>query len=420
MIPDKSAMNDPGHPSRSLNDQQLDELLESAEWPQPDADCISRLQTAWDEAIGTYSASPSRVAADAVHAKPVRARLRPVLLAASVLLAFLLGRWTQTDVHESRSADSQDEMDSGQQTAAAQDHTHRGAGPDQNNVVDMPKPKQETMVANEGTQATESVSPSPDKDFSRRRSYSKTLDLQLRVDSVLSCIENESVVDAECVEPLLKYRRESEYLLWQVVQNATGQRRVAAITAIGFIGSSVSVPSLVDTMRSKELRDASLNALKRCADENSLAVFVRQKQDRAVATDFARELTRRSAVRAVPVFLQLITVPECRDLCLPLANDFPAESVDVMLAALDSSLIRDRIAAAVLLGSRTDRNTLQRVVNLMQRYPTRWEPVAVLMWNGSPEAMSILKRMQNNPEQFVILQTASIQLKSFLAQGESP
>jgi hypothetical protein len=93
-------------------------------------------------------------------------------------------------------------------------------------------------------------------------------------------------------------------------------------------------------------------------------------------------------------------------------DDLSPAAIDVTFAAFDSNIVNERIAAAMVLGARSDARTLNRIVAAVRRYPTRWEPAAALMWNGSEEAIRVLNQMQREPALFAVLQTAAVQLQS--------
>jgi hypothetical protein len=422
---ENSEMSNDDLPTGSVPDDQLDRLLRAAEWPEVEAEVIARLENTWKGAVA--EAAPVR------HGPRQTVKLAPVIaagenaehgrlrwihmagLAALVTVAFLAGRWTRSDSNENTSVVENDVPVTDNDRVASNDQNTAAAAdvppvPDGQPVADGEVP----MVADVGTVESDQLKPVPEDSRMRRRTLSKTVLLQQKVDSVLACIERTPGANVTCVEPLMKWRRESEFLLWQIVQNTTGQRRLAAITAIGFVGSDRSVPGLVSGLKTKDLRDASLNAILQCADENSLAVFVRQRQDRGLAEEFVRALIKRPAARSQSVYLKLMTAAESRDICLTVVDELSSEAMNLTFAALDSNVISERIAAAITLGARKDDATLNRIVGLIRQYPTRWEPVAALMWNGSQQGIRFLNQMQRNPESFAVLQTASVQLKSFI------
>lgn len=413
----------------ALTDAALDELLQSVRWREPDAESVGRLQTLWDQQSAAGGDRPARTTpppADRRDQRGLRGLrgLQVLATAVAIVLAWFAGRWSVMDQNAgsevtrtdrgAATAESDDQpafpADSGtaSDSEASASSGMADAGPDEEGT--------DSLMAENPSSASgaRTLVPEPIPDRKRRRALrSRAAALRDSVESVLACIEEQDDVDGSCVEPLLKWRRESEYLLWQVVQNATGQRRLAAVTAIGFVGTSDSVPGLVHSLEDEELRDGALTALQRCADEESLVPFIQQRQDRETAERFLQELIRRPPRKSQPVFLRLVMQPESRALCLAAADDLTAEAVELTVAALESSVVKERIAAAAILGSRTDPRTFARIVSLLRQHPNRWEPVAALMWNGSPPAMTILQQMQRNPESSAVLQTAVVQLQSF-------
>ena len=143
-----------------------------------------------------------------------------------------------------------------------------------------------------------------------------------------------------------------------------------------------------------------------------LAALVVQGGDAATRKELLIELAHRKTPQAALIWLHLVRTPACRDLCLQVVDELSPELVDLLFAELDAPVIDDRLAAIQSLGRRGDDTTFRRTEFLCQNFPHRWEPVAILMWNGSEPAIGLLTRLQKNPERYAVIQTAAIQLKT--------
>jgi len=420
-------MSDQQSQSDLPDDEQLDQLLQGTIWPEADSAVIARLQSVWDDAVETSGADATELispqpqlvrATDVSESRRGVAQhwIRMAIVLGIAVAAFAVGRWSNNGPQKESSIAESDQR---------QDKSPRNPDSDQ-------KPKEPRDVGNgvpgdhpamsdddskmavSDDEPDQSLIPVPEPERSYRRGRSRSAVLRDTVDSVLVCLEKTPDSDSSCVEPLLKFRRESEYLLWQVVQNTTGQRRLAAITAIGFVGSERSVPSLIQGLNEEELRTASISAIQRCADEETLAVFIQQQQDAELAREFVSVLVQRPVSRAQPVFLNLVEQPSTRTVCLNAVKELTPQFLNSVWAALDSRRVSDRMAAVLILGARKDEATVRRIVASIRSHPTRWEPVAALMWNGSPDAIKLLNQMQRDPQLFAVMQTAAIQLQSFV------
>ena len=278
--------------------------------------------------------------------------------------------------------------------------------------TDLQSPDQMLAETQPAAMENSTLQPEPDPLNNKRHRLTQREKMQLQLESVLTCLARQEKVDPSCCRSLLPRRAEFEYMLGEVIRNATGQRQLAAVTAIGFIGTDGSVPGLLRTSATDELRVAAVEAAKRCASEQMLAGLILQTGDAKLQLEFLTELAQRNTDRAVLAWLHLMRSPATRNLCQQAADRLSPTMIDAMFVNLDAPLLDDRIAAIQTLGWRTDLPTQNRILRTLQQFPNRWEPVAILMWNGSEPALKTLVNLQRNPEQFAVLQTAAIQLEA--------
>lgn len=451
----------PERPNADGPEGELDQLLKLAVWPEPGPETIARLESTVRSAMNEAQESaelPSTVtfsrSATSVRNPGTRGAQQSAgssfvtvtVIAASMLAAFWCGRWTgvrqrphQPGISLPTAATDDRDRDSGGLASAASngdstlmkpadDVTSRSKlamapldGTSQPQVsadVATMSPTPKTPVPEIGGHGA--ATPVADPLMSRRSRLSEREQLQRKLDSVLTCLEKEQSAGAVCCRELLPNRAQFEFLLAEVMQNATGQRRLAAVTAMGFVGTDRSVPMLVQSATAAELRTASIAAVKRCASENMLAGLILQGGDRQVMAELAKELAGRTSRQAATVWLHLVRTPASRDLCLELTDELSEPIVSQLFQDLDAPLMDDRLAAILTLGRRSDQATLERVLGLCRQFPSRWEPVAILMWNGSETSLKSLAVIQRNPERFAVLESAAIQLKSFVGPTSDP
>ncbi len=468
MTTDHSERQDPGSAAsgRDSSDDLLDALLQKAQWPEVTPQATRRLEQVVSVAL--QSMVPEVPDAFPKLARPSlrQSSYRWIVAATLIMIAFLAGHWV--GIQSASSSSARDELASGKvdhiagsdgqsanrtfpeqisnrtvdgvsgspvQNQMADERTAaqmRSAATDQV-VAETEKKKTETSAIqlsppnalsnlpdaqagnsmNTGTDALPTPLKPQEDEISHGRPIPRREQYKKQLEAVLACLAEQKEVDQGCVLPLMSKRAEFEYLLWEVIRNSTGQQRLTALTAVGLIGSERSVPMLMKSSAEQDLRSASLSALKRCASEKTLAAFVIQRQDERLAYEFAAELAHRPSHRAYQTWIHLVQNRDARTTCLQAANELRAELVDLMFSTMDAPLVADRVAAAISLGARTDAATRERLAALVKNYPLRWEPVAALMWNASPEAMHVLSLLQNDPQRIAVLQTASIQLSAY-------
>jgi hypothetical protein len=427
-----------GNLPAEVSDEVLDAMLNRAQWPQVSATVIERLQSVFDAAVDDSVPQPLVTSVRPVNEIISSRNVRLQYIAAMVLMlmAFLAGRWSveqfgsrQTEGAASNPSLAELTLDgvSPGQISTTESVVQNSVDAALRSVVavenggDSSSSGMPESGMSSGVSVTELPMPVMDEmpdDASRKRRRPNRVSYREQLDAVLTCLAEQEAADVGCVQPLLLRRSEFEYLLWEVIQNSTGQKQLTALTAMGFVGSRRSVPLLMKTSASNDqaLRAAAIAALKRCADEQTLAGFVLQQQRPELAFEFAAELANRRSEMALQTWFQLVQNPASRMTCLRVSDDLNPELVEMLFAALDASLVADRVSAAISLGSRTDKQTQQRLRGLVQQFPLRWEPVAALIWNGSSEAMQLLSQLQQDQQRFAVLQTAAVQLSAYTKQ----
>ena len=346
--------------------------------------------------------------------------LLAVCALAVVVLAFLAGRWTSPDI-QNEVVTTNGAIDSSDPEVP--EPVLPGTSDPERKPLDLPSKNADRseMMADSTAKSSEvlapetmpdMIQPQPDKLNAKRYRLTQRERMLFQLDSVLTCLADNKSVDAACCQTLLPRRAEFEYMLGEVIRTATGQRQMAAVTAIGFIGTDGSVPTLLKTSKQESLKDKAIAAARRCSSEQMLAGVVLQPSDESLKKEFLTELAQRKPRNAVLAWLHLMRSPETRDLCLQVIDEVSPALIDAMFTELDAPLLDDRIAAILTRGRRTDKPTQNRIMQLAQQFPNRWEPVAILMWNGSEPAIKTLTQLQRNPERFAVLQTAAIQLEA--------
>lgn len=394
-------------------ESELDLLLSEAKWPEADDETLSRL-----EAV-TASALKERGEILTTPVKPPmelrsRAQARWMVVAVAIAgmgLAFLAGRWTAHLERQSEIALKQLDLNPAmvvEPNAAPEPMGGTGTAEEKRPSVPFTSDTQKKSLADN---QPKTQAPSADPVSAKRKRLSQRDRMMEQLDSVLACLEEGQQAEA-CCRPLLPRRAGFEYLLAEIVRTATGQRQTAAIAAMGVVGSDGTVPLLLKLSERPDLRATALQSVQRASSEQMLAALILQGADALIRKELLTELAHRKSPQAASIWLHLVRTFECRDLCLQVVDELSPELVDLLFAELDAPVIDDRLAAIQSLGSRVDQATFRRTEVLCQNFPHRWEPVAILMWNGSERAMGVLAGLQRNPERYAVIQTAAVQLEA--------
>ena len=399
-------------------DAELDLLLSEAKWPEADAETLMRFSALTTTALqesGEDLATTNRPFTEVKSRQPKRWMVIALSIAGMVL-AFLAGRWTtQSDRQNDIVAKPQELNPSKVTVTTAVPEQMAPSGDTENKksvtsfMVDTPKG---SLASNQDGKLT----PTADPVSAKRKRLSQRDKMKQQLDSVLACLEEGQKAEA-CCQTLLPRKAQFEYLLAEIVRTATGQRQTAAIAAMGCVGSDGTVPLLLEIAEKPDLRTTAVQSVKRASSEQMLAALVVQGGDVSTRKELLIELAHRKTPQAAFIWMHLVRTPDCRDFCLQVVDELSPELVDLLFAELDAPVIDDRLAAIQSLGRRGDESTFKRTELLCQNFPHRWEPVAILMWNGSETAMGFLARLQKNPERYAVIQTAAIQLKTATGAG---
>lgn len=397
---------------------ELDLLLSKAKWPEADDEMLARLGAMTLTALQETEVVPTKLVKPPIEWKSLQQK-RWIAMAVSMtgmILAFLAGRWTTLSEQKNGIVVKPHELSPSKvvETSALPEQMAPSVDTEEKKSVgpfmsDTPK---ESLVSNQSGKLT----PSADPVSAKRKRLSQRDKMKQQLDSVLACLEEGQKAET-CCQTLLPRKAQFEYLLAEIVRTATGQRQTAAIAAMGFVGSDGTVPLLLKFAEKPDLRTTAVQSVKRASSEQMLAALVVQGGDAATRKELLIELAHRKTPQAALIWLHLVRTPDCRDLCLLVVDELSPELVDLLFAELDAPVIDDRLAAIQSLGRRGDESTFRRTELLCQNFPHRWEPVAILLWNGSEAAMRLLARLQKNPERYAVIQTAVIQLETATGAG---
>lgn len=392
---------------------ELDLFLSEAKWPEAGDETLARLGAVTSAALkepGKNLKAPIKPQKELITRLPGRWTVVAVAIA-GMILAFLAGRWTTSLERQSGIVVKQQDLNPAkvvEPTPLPERMGQSGNVVEKNPVVPFMGDTQKDSLADN---QTGKLAPSADPVSAKRKRLSQRDKMKQQLDSVLACLEEGQKAEA-CCRTLLPRKAEFEYLLAEIVRTATGQRQTAAIAAMGFVGSDSTVPLLLKISEKPDLRTNARQSAKQASSEQMLAALTLQGGDALIRKELLIELAHRKSPQAASIWLHLVRTFECRDLCLQVVDELSPELVDLLFVELDAPVIDDRLAAIQSLGRRVDEATFRRTEYLCQRFPHRWEPVAILMWNGSEPAMGVLARLQKNPERYAVIQTAAVQLEA--------
>ena len=399
-------------------DAELDLLLSEAQWPEADAETLMRLSVLTTTALQESGEDLAMTVKPLIAIKSDLQNPWVVIAVsiAAIVLAFFAGRWTTQSDRQNEIVAKPQELNPSKviETTLLPDQMAPSGDTEGKKSVTplMGDTSKESLANNQSGKLT----PSADPVSAKRKRLSQRDKMKQQLDSVLACLEEGQKAET-CCQTLLPRKAQFEYLLKEIVRTATGQRQTAAIAAMGFVGSDGTVPLLLEIAEKPDLRTSAVQSVKRASSEQMLAALVVQGGDVATRKELLIELAHRKTPQAAFIWLHLVRTPDCRDLCLQVVDELSPELVDLLFAELDAPVIDDRLAAIQSLGRRSDESTFKRTELLCQNFPHRWEPVAIMMWNGSETAMDFLTRLQRNPERYAVIQTAAIQLKTTTGAG---
>lgn len=377
----------------SPDDGELDRLLHQARWPQPRDEQTARLGDHWRRM--QFARRRRRLA------------FGGLAIAASILLiaAILTGRDSAT-VRLEVASDSDDHPTEAPQPSTAPPKVapspiHQPSRPTDRAVRSRDPNLYEQVILMRTT--------------AKRRPRAAAINREDRavlVDELIDVMAKNPQADVEeRLNSLHANLPRTERLLWKIVRQAGGERRLGAARLLSRIGTPRSLMVLVELASDPATHAAAVLGLGRLAADHDLAQLVVVEPDAGLRRQLLRMLLARETPESVGLYLAFVNEAASRSEALGVLAAMKGPPAELLLGYLESPQRPVRLAAALALSRVPDPAVVERLCASVWGIG-RQEVLIALLLNRSDQAAGCLNQARENLYLVASVQAAEQQLHS--------
>ena len=382
---------------RHWSSLQFDQLLGEADWPDPDADAVNRLHRHWWSLRVTKGTGVSQT----------RFLVRVAAVAAVIVLA--VGSWwlLRTDpapglpvapvVPHPGPAQIADDADTGNRTTP---------DPDTGDVAD-----DEVVIA-------ESTNSRPATPYElllvrsvERRSQEPPVEAEPVVESPIEqFVANPDADTAAFVASLDVDRAAFEQELLEMIENVPAEQQSRIIHVLEYVASSASILPLIELSRSEETRRDAVRALTLLADVEVIAGLASSEFDEESRQQYLAELLSRQNEEALTAYLDLLMDRPTRNSALAVLDEETMPPVRLLFGFMRGPNYSRRMAAAIVLGRLDQPDVTEQLIRLTRSQFNRQEAFVGLLVSPDERAGRFLSIAHQDQTMIAAVTSAQLQL----------
>jgi len=401
-------MSDPERQLPQSGDRELDDLLRQAAWPEPDPAVVERLRGHWRSLV----------------AERRRRSLRRWMSAAAAAVLLGVGSWLfwprppqnevaipaapprnrELPVTDRNRASSPDfgverRADGASEAPAAQETEYVWSRP--------ATAYQEFVLA--AVQRGRPARPAARADSISETGSQPEVD---PLEKVLQSLIADPAADVATVAQSLMPRRAFyERQLLERLPRAPADGKIASIQLLAYLGSSRSVPALLQLSRSRETHAAAIRAVMPHADAVLLADLIRREPAHGLQRELFIALMSRGQSPALAVYLELVSEPGTRDQALAALDAVPHPPVELLFGFLNGAEPGQQLPAALVLGRLNGPQITQRLIQQALSNIHQQPALIALLANHSDEARRFVSLAQRDQSLFAAVHSARLQFQ---------
>jgi hypothetical protein len=232
------------------------------------------------------------------------------------------------------------------------------------------------------------------------------------IEELVAALAKDPRTDIE--KHLASLRRHSARLerqLWKVARQGQEAERVGAARLLARVGTSRSVPVLMELAGEPATHEPAVLGLARLGGDRDLAELAAIEPDAALRRQLLALLLARGTSEAVARYLNFISVPGSRAEALDVLAGTERPPADVLLAYLESPQGSTRTAAALALSRISDPAVVERLCDFVWTIG-RQEAIVALLLNRSRQAAGCVNQARSNLYLVASVRAAERQLAS--------
>ncbi len=416
------------------DDRELDRLLGQAQWPEPCAEQIARLADHWRRIV-----------------RRRRMRLACGALAAASLLAVGMGVWqfrgagvppeanvvvknppetSDVAVDPPRDDDREQSQAPTIESPAAlpqivSDPVNRASAPRDANLYEQ------VLL---GVASPQSVQPRPPQAKAPRHKQT----VEEAVEQLVAAFAEDAEADANAdagtspkadvdgktvasvTESMARVRREAgrcERMLWAIVSQGKGERRMGAARLLTRIATPQSLGVLVDLMKEDGIGSIAAEALGRLTNTGDLARLAGAARESILRQHLLELLLERRNGEAIGLYLGFVNHGGMRDDALAAVAQMDDPPTDLLLAYLENPQRSVRLAAAQALARVADPEVAVRLSGPVLDGVGRQEALVALLLSRNEQATGVLNAARQNLYLVASVRAAEQELHSLIIRG---
>jgi hypothetical protein len=193
-----------------------------------------------------------------------------------------------------------------------------------------------------------------------------------RIDEVIArLVSDTNAKPADALNSSGLQNATAETLLLKRLPAATQIEQAIILRLLAECGSQRSISALLRLARTESMRPQALATIERVAGIGGLAQTVQNSNNGAVRSAIIARLLCADSRPGLLAYLSLVESDTTRDEALAVAKDAPQFPIDELVALLDYSEERVRMAAAVTLGHVNGPETTRRLIERITEQPAK-------------------------------------------------
>lgn len=377
----------------------LDDLLRAAGQPEPPQESIDRLQRQWRAIVRRRKRRLAGVFAAALF--PVAG------IAAAVVV--MLTRPPQAIDNRPLGADQAVAVKTQAAAPSGSLSVESGSLAQSNGEVNVPPPPERQLVLDPNAYE-QSVALIYRSQMGVRPIAAPRVEPSVDVwgATLKRVIDDPSLDMATVAKELVAACPNCEAQLWQLVQNAAGgndrkpahlaatQQGKAALKLLALLATQDSLPVLVAAANRIDCPAEVLSSIARLSNIEQLAALARRESNADRRRLWMATLLSWKSAAAVDVYLDLADDPSTSAAALRAAKSVEQPPVNELFAALRSSRVATRVAAARVLGALNDPKISNRLAEMVRSGDGRREALVALLSSSDPQAKAFLARAEDD------------------------
>jgi hypothetical protein len=216
----------------------------------------------------------------------------------------------------------------------------------------------------------------------------------------------------ELTRPLQAERAGCEQRLLQCFRGLTLEQQAAAIDVLGCIGSEASTPLLLRASLQAALHGPAIRAIGKIGDAETIARLVPKEADAELQEEMLAALLGRGEPRAVAAYLDLVTRPGLEGRPMAALARVEQPPVEMLFQFLAGPKLSRRLAAALVLGRLDGPAITPRLIQLAAGGASRQEAMVALLASDNEDAIRFVQNARRSTLLAGVLSAANFQYRS--------